>query len=267
MGTIPSVPSALNPDSSQSITLMVALKNPRSLLTTVKDTSTQLPLSGATVNLSKSGYDTSLITGQGFLSQTDWSYGPDQEDFINPSKFFSSDGNIEYSYQGELRLKKSWNRYVYSGSLVSSTLDLGSGVNFQQVLWQPQNQPSRTGQDSVKFQIATNNNKQDWNFLGPDGTENSFYTLSNYEISSIHSGDRYLRYKVFLSTENNRYTPSVSDVQITFTSSCVPPGQVMFSGLDYGYYSLSVSKSGYSTYNGWIYISSNWQSQEININP
>jgi hypothetical protein len=202
------------------------------------------------------------------LSQTDWSAGPNQEDFVNASKFFSSDGNIEYSdYQGELRLNKSGSRYVSAGILTSSTFDLGSGVNFQQILWQPQNQPSRTGQDSVRLQIATNDDKQNWTFLGPDGTVNTFYTVTNYEINSIHNGDRYLRYKVFLRTADTRYTPAVSDVQLTFTSSCVPPGQVMFSGLSSATYNLSVSKSGYHAYSGTVSVSSSWQKKEVTLNP
>ncbi len=267
-GTIPLVPLVLNPDSSQSLNLIVAPKNSRSLLVVVKDASTQLSLSDASVTLSKSGYSNTLTTGRGFLSQTNWSGGPNQEDFINLTKFFSSDGNIEYSdYPGELRLDKPGSQYRSSGYLVSSTFDLGSGVNFQQILWQPQSQPAKTGQDSVKFKIATNNDKQTWNFLGPDATANTFYTLNSKEINSVHDNDRYLRYKVFLSTTDTRYTPSVSDVQLTFTSLCVPPGQVMFSGLGSGTYTLSVSKTGYQTYTGTVSVSSSWQKKEVVLNP
>lgn len=267
-GTIPLVPLVLNPDSTQSLSLIVTPKNSRSLLVAVKDASTQLSLSDASVTLSKSGYSNTLTTGRGFLSQTDWSGGPNQEDFINPAKFSNSDGNIEYTdYPGELRLDKPGTRYSTSGYLVSSTFDLGSGVDFRQILWQPQSQPSKTGQDSIKFQIATNNDKQTWNFLGPDGTAGTFYTLTNNEINSIHNGDRYLRYKVFLSTADTKYTPSVSDVQLTFTSSCVPPGQVMFSGLGSGTYTLSISKPGYQTYTGTVSISSSWQRKEVILNP
>jgi hypothetical protein len=266
-GTIPLVPLVLNPDSTQSLSMVVVPKNSRSLLVAVKDASTQLPLFGASVTLSKSGYSNILTTGQGFLSQTNWSGGPNQEDFINPAKFFSS-GNVEYSdYSGELRLDKPGTRYVSSGSLISSTFDLGSGVNFQQILWQPQSQPSKTGQDSVKFQIATNNDKETWNFLGPDGTADTFYILTSNGINPVHNNDRYLRYKVFLSTADTKYSPSVSDVQLTFTSACVPPGQVIFSGLGSGTYNLSVSKSGYHTYSGTVSVSSSWQKKEVILNP
>ena len=163
-------------------------------------------------------------------------------------------------------MKKPKN-YVSAGFLVSSTFDLGSGVNFQQILWQPQNQPSKTGQDSVRLQIATNNNNQTWNFLGPDGTANTFYTITSNGINPIHNGNRYLRYKILLSTADTKYTPSVSDVQLTFTSSCVPPGQVMFSGLESGTYNLSISKSGYHTYAGTVSVSSSWQKKEVTLNP
>jgi hypothetical protein len=267
-GTIPLVPFVLNPDTSQSLSLIVAPKNSRSLLVVVKDASTGLPLSDAEVILAKSGFSSTLTTGRGFLSQSDWSGGPNQEDFIVANKFFSSDGNIEYfSYSGEIRLKKVSGRYRSSGYLTSSTFDLGQGVDFRQLLWQPQSQPVQTGPDSVRFQLATNNNKQAWNFLGPDGTSGTFYTLTSNEINSVHDNDRYLRYRVFLSTQDTKYTPSLAEVQLTFTSSCVPPGQVLFSGLGTGTYNLSVSRAGYQGYAGTVSISSAWQKKEVTLNP
>lgn len=72
-GTIPSLPFTLNPDTHQNISLIVVPKNPRTLLVTVKDVGTGLPISGATVRLQKSGYDVTNITGRGYMSQTDWS--------------------------------------------------------------------------------------------------------------------------------------------------------------------------------------------------
>jgi prepilin-type N-terminal cleavage/methylation domain-containing protein len=64
-GTIPLLPLALNANSSQDLKLIVAPKVPDSLLVTVKDASTKLPLSGANVELQKTGYDVTVATGQG----------------------------------------------------------------------------------------------------------------------------------------------------------------------------------------------------------
>jgi hypothetical protein len=56
-----------------------------------------------------------------------------------------------------------------------------------------------------------------------------------------------LRYKVFLSTEDTSVTPTLSEVAFTYITSCVPPGQIFFSGLSAGTYTLEVSHDGYIT--------------------
>ena len=268
-GTIPSLPLVLNPDVNQDFKLIVALKDPRSLLITVKDLSTQLPLSDASVRLEGTNYDTTLTTGRGFIRQTDWSGGSGQTDFTDPAKYFDSDGNIDIvNPVGEIRLQKPFGvEYVPAGNLTSSTFNTGTTSNFHQILWQPQDQPPDTGPDSVKFKIATNNDETTWNFLGPDGTANTYYTLVNQNINSVHNGDRYLRYKAFLQTVNTAWTPIISDISFTFTSSCVPPGQILFSGLNADDYALTVSKTGYQTFTDTVTVSSPWQQREAILSP
>ena len=268
IGAIPLIPLVINPNLNQDLKLIVSPKNPQSLLITVKEASTQLPLSEATARLQGNGYDNTLVTGQGFLRQTDWSGGGGQEDFIDSIKYFSSDGNIEVADpSGELRLKKVFDEYEPSGYLISSTFDTGSLSNFHQFLWQPQDQLPETGTDSVKFQIATNNDKASWIFLGPDGSPGSFYVLSGTNINAVHNGDRYLRYKLFMNTASATTTPIIADIQSTFTSSCVPPGQVVFSGLVFGDYALAVSKSDYQTFEDTVTVASPWQQYEAPLNP
>lgn len=267
-GTIPLLPLILNPNANQEFRLIVAPKDPRSILVTVKDASTQLPLSDATVQFEGTDYDMTLTTGRGFIRQTDWSGGSGQADFIDTTKYFSSDGNVEVSgTPGEFRLRKVFDEYESSAYLTSSTFDTGSAGNFHQILWQPQDQPLDTGLDSVRFQIATNNDKTTWDFFGPDNTANTYYTLANQNINSLHNGDRYLRYKAFLQTSSTTWTPTVSDISFTFTSSCVPPGQVLFTGLAAGAYTLTVSKPGYQTFNDTASISSSWQQHEVILSP
>jgi Tfp pilus assembly protein PilE len=267
-GAIPLAPLILNPNTNQDIKFIVELKNPLAFLVTVKDAGTQLPLSDASVQLQGTDYDTTLITGRGFLRQTDWSGGSGQENFIDETKYFTSDGNIEVADPvGELRLRKVFDQYESAGYLISSTFDTGSPSNFHQIMWEPQDQPLEAGLDSVKFQIATNNDKTTWNFLGPDGTASSFYTLASPIINPIHNNDRYLRYKVFLETTDPNYTPNLAEFAITFTSSCVPPGQVFFAGLAAGDYDLTISASGYQTFNETITISDPWQQREVLLSP
>jgi len=267
-GAIPLLPLVLNPNTNQDFKLIVAPKNPRSVLITVKDASTQLPLSNATVRLEGSGYDTTLTTGRGFIRQTDWSGGAGQADFIDPARYFDSDGNVEINDPaGEFHLRKIFDEYEPSAYLISSTFDTGSTSNFHQILWQPQDQPPNAGPDSVRLQIATNNDKTTWNFLGPDGTANTYYTLANQNINPLHNGDRYLRYKAFLQTASTTWTPTVSDISFTFTSSCVPPGQVLFTGLSAGDYTLTISKDGYQQFTDTVNVSASWQQREVVLSP
>lgn len=268
IGTIPLVPVVLNPNTTQDLKLIVAPKDPLSLLVTVKDASTQLPLSGAAVRFEKPGYLTTLTTGRGFLRQTDWSGGSGQASFVDPTKYFTSDGNIDIANPvGELRLLKVLDAYQPSGELISSTFDTGSASNFHQIMWQPQDQPPAAGSDSVKFQIAANNDQATWNFLGPDGTAGTFYTLTDSALNPIHTGSRYFRYKVFMQTASSTVTSYLADAAVTFTSSCVPPGQVTFAALTTGDYTLTVSKSGYQTFTDTVPVSSSWQQREVILSP
>ena len=248
-------------NSVQNVSLIVAPKNPNSLLITVKDGVTRLPLTNAIVNLIYgSSYDVSKTTGRGFINQTDWSTGD----------YTSDDGNIDSSSAGELKLRKIFDQYNPSGWLESSTIDTGSASNFYNLIWLPVDQPVTSGPDSAKFQFATNATTTattTWTYLGPDGTASTYYTNSNSLISEVHNGDRYARYKVYLSSISTTTTPSISDISFTVTSSCTPPGQVVFTSLSSGTYDIRVSKEGYTQYEGQIQIDSHWKEQEIILSP
>jgi hypothetical protein len=252
--------------------IIAQTKQPKSLLVTVKDSSTGLPITGATVRLYQAvDYSETKTTDRGYKNQTDWSEGAGQALFTDTKMFFFSDGNIDIaSPQGELKLLVSSSTYPSSGYIESSTIDTGSPSNFYKIILSPNDQPVATGSTSVRVQIATNtelNASTTWNYIGPDGTNSSFYTVNNNTISSVHNGGRYIRYKLILSTEDNTVTPSVSDISITFTSDCTPPGQVIFNNLSSGCYSLEVSKTGYSTYNSNVNISPDWQEETVTLSP
>jgi len=268
LGTIPLLPLNLAPDSSQDLTLVVQNANPHSLHVIVRDTATQLPLSGASVHVTKPGFDEIKLTGRGYLRQTTWQGGSGQEDFIDDSKYFSDDGNIETSNPvGELKLAKHGNTYEINGELISSTFDTGAVSNFTTIEWQPGDQPSETGATPIKFQLATNNDNIIWNFVGPDGTAGTYYTTSGQPVSSVHSNDRYLRYKVSLTTDDDGYTPNLSELAVTFVSGCVPPGQAYFTGLSSAVYDLEISLAGYEIATAQVDLTPNWVSWEVRLLP
>ena len=377
-GVIPPILLDILPNSSQNTSLVLSPHTANSLRVTVKDAGTKTALTGASVRLYQTGYDETKITGFGFFEQNDWSGGPGQENFSDPSKYASDDGNVDplgtpgnltlgYSednhnhfedfssdtYKDALATTADWDinlgqvileeqdgqflssgtvqttklngtagkiikatltveqilnnqtidyflssnggsnfepvtlgtehAFVNSGSdllfravlassdplvtpiidsvsisytqvvyesngeLISSSFNTGTTSNFGTLSWIPSSQIPEVGLESVKFQIAANNDNLTWNFIGPDGTVNTFYTNNGSSINASHNGNQYLRYKVFLSTEDLAYTPIISSAKIGYTSSCIPPGQVFFSNLGSDTYSLDITLNGYET--------------------
>lgn len=269
-GTVPLLSLNLAPNTVQNFQLIVAPKQPRSLLVTVKDAVTQLPLTDADVRLQFGGFDGTLRTNQGFLRQTDWSGGAGQVEFLDAAKYFLGDGFLETSLPaGELRLKSPGGSHVPAGQLESSTFDTGSASHFHQLVWLPSDQPPGAGADPLRFQVATSATAvpETWNFVGPDGTPATFYSATNTNIGGSHDGDRYLRYKVLMTSSATDTTPLVSDVSVTFTSSCTPPGQVLFTGLGTGAGTLTVTRDGYQAYADAVTVSSDWRQVEVSLLP
>lgn len=246
IGLNPLNPFLLSPDTEQSMKLIVAPKDPQTLLVTVKN-SAQLPLSGATVTLN--GVD--KVTGLGSHTDTDWSLGT-----------ATTDGNIDYtSTPGEFKLTTAFGEYVSSGTLESAPFDTGSVSNFQKFLWAPEYQPVDAGPDSVYFQVATAaTSTGPWTYRGPDGTTGSYFTSPD---STISASGRFIRYKAYLSTAVATTTPLVSDVSFIYTTECTPPGQVVYTGLSNGTYNVTVSKTGYTTVVVPVTISGAWKEQEV----
>jgi prepilin-type N-terminal cleavage/methylation domain-containing protein len=268
-GTIPMMPLKIVPSSSNQISVVLRPHTAHSLLVRVPDAGTGLPLSDATVTLTGTGYAQTAVTNLGYTRQTDWSGGYGQSDFSDQTKYWSQDTNIDVtSAVGDLKLKKVGMAYVGSGQLESSTIDLGTGVTFRSIVPQPLSQPVQTGSNPVLFQIATSGTSTPaaWNFLGPDGTSATYYSLSTTTIFAGHNGDQYVRYRVFLSTANSQYTPLVSELAFTYTTTCVPPGQVFFNGLTAGTYTLTVSAAGYTTNMGNISVNGQTETT-VNLSP
>ncbi len=270
-GTIPLAPLAMLPNSTQGVKVVLKPKSLNALLVTVIDAATNLPLSGASVTLSAAGFDQVLMTGRGFLRQTDWSGGAGQAMFFDPVRYFEDDGNAAVTFSpGEIRLVEvASSTYASSAVLISSTFDTGSPSAFYNLNFLPVSQPPETGTDAVRFQLATatTTSPASWAYLGPDGTGSTFYTAGNANISGIHADDRYFRYKLYLETASTTFTPSVSDVAVTFASACVPPGQVLFQGLANTTYTLTVDHAGYQTDVGSVTTGVPWQERAVRLSP
>ena len=272
-GVNPPSPFSVLPNSTQNVDLIIANGEPNNLLVTVRDSVTVLPLSGVDLTLTQGSFSASKVTGRGYLEQTDWSGGSGQTNFTDQTKYFSDDGNIDVdSPNGELTLLKVLGDYALNGVLTSSIFDTGTSSNFSNIIWAPTDQPPQSGTDSVRFQIATaltNTATTTWNYVGPDGTGGTYFTVSNNNINVSSNNHRYFRYKVFLSTEATNKTPNIASVAITYTSDCIPPGQALFSDLSSGNHDLLLEKTGYQTQTFQVNIITNddWQAVEALMSP
>lgn len=245
-GTNPVFPLSVLPGSNQQVSLLLKPASNNRLVVAVVDAA-GLPVADATVEVSGPSGTFTNQTSVGSIAQTDWSGGAGQAIYTDQTKFSSTDGGIDYTgTSGQLELTNAGS-YVSSGELISSTIDFGAPTTFQQLSWNPVTQPTGVGATPVQFQIATNNDSATWNFVGPDGTSGSYYTNPVSDIGSAHDGDQYLRYKLSLTTNDTAKTPSISDIAFTYTSGCLPPGQTDFPSLTTGSYTITVSKSGYTT--------------------
>jgi len=247
VGSIPMLPLDLTPGLSQELSLILKLQTSHSLLVLVRDAGTEQPLSDAMVNLTKTGYNSSVTTSVGYLRQTDWSGGSGQSIYTDETRYYSDNTNVDVdSPDGDVKLRKVGGDYQSPALLESSTFDFGPSVVYRNILWEPL---SQTADTDLKFQIASSNSSTpaSWIFAGPDGATSTYYTSTSTLIYSGNNGNQYLRYKAFLSTEDTKETPQLSEILFTYTNQCIPPGQVYFDSLSSGTYTLEVSKTGYDT--------------------
>lgn len=393
-----SPPNALSilPNTTIDWRLILAPHTTHSLLLNVLDSSNDLPITGATVHLTGNGFDESLVTGRGFLEQSDWSGGSGQETIGALDQYQSDDGNIDStSTTGQISLAEQtvvnawqesfdtttrkdeaattadWDtslgqahlissgsiydptgivqsltlnstpqlfttatltavyndagqtiiyyltadgttyeevtpgvehtfaspgddmrfkielatanssvtptvesvsinaggkQYAQNSILTSSTFDTGDTSIFTALSWNPVAQTADVGAESVRFQLSSNNDNATWNYVGPDGTASTYYAISNSEISSNHDGNQYIRYRMYLQTQNRAFSPIVSSVSIGHTSQCTPPGQVFFSSLVSGTYTIDISHLDYEEYSTTVDVDGTISSQ-LKVTP
>lgn len=250
-GTSPIQRIDVLPGTTQTFTLLLGAYSANSLLVIVKDAATGAALEGADVHVQKGGsvpQDYYGITGGSILTQVDWTGGGGQQNFVNDTQYADDSGTVDAnSVPTGLRLEKTAGDYATAGWLESSTFDTGTdATNFTTLTFAPLAQDPAT---TLRFQVAANNDNTTWDYTGPDGTNGTYYTVSGTNLHTSLDGNRYVRYKVFLSTTDVKRTPVLTSVGLNYVSGCFSPGQSMFSNLTSGNnYTIEVSMAGYQTY-------------------
>ncbi len=71
----------------------------------------------------------------------------------------------------------------------------------------------------MKFQVAGSNSASGpFNFVGPDGTAATFFTISGASLAQFN-GLRYLKYQAFLTTSSGSSTPTLNDVTVCYSNT------------------------------------------------
>jgi hypothetical protein len=257
MGTIPLDPIVLNPSSTESMQFILAPSANPALLATVTNAATGAGITGANVTVSKSGFSKTQTTGQATVSQTDWSGG----------QFSSQSGGMNANVPGILQLLANASSTYPTSTvawLISNTIDLGGSSSTLYVMsWTPTTEPTSTGVGSISFQVAADNNNATWNFIGPDGTASSYFTSTSSSLPASLSGNRYVRYEVFMRTQDPNTSPALTSVTFAFSANCVPPAQTLFTGLPQGSYSVNVSALNYNNNSTTVSVGAGFQSSTI----
>jgi hypothetical protein len=121
----------------------------------------------------------------------------------------------------DYKVKTSWIATSTSGTVISVVYDTGiaAGAQLNSFLWHG-SQPVGT---RVDFQFASSNaTSGPWTFIGPDGTSNSYYTVSPGTSRALgyglHTDKRYFRYKaVLFSDQAQRLSPRIDEVVVNWS--------------------------------------------------
>ncbi|MFN4133935.1 MAG: hypothetical protein ACK4GQ_06185, partial [Candidatus Hadarchaeales archaeon] len=106
-------------------------------------------------------------------------------------------------------------RYYPSGCFTSRIFDAREVVSWDNISWDA----ATSSQTTVRFQVSTSNDGTTWgDFVGPDNTPSSYFTISSGESMDNIGEGRYIRYRAYLSTDNENTTPVLKWVKITYTT-------------------------------------------------
>lgn len=255
-GTSPIQSINVLPGASQTFTIILTESTAHSMLVIVKDAVTGSALEGAIIEFQKGGsnpQDYFGISGGSVWTQNDFTgnSGVAMWATTTPNTYWQASGGI-YINNGsnDVELQKVGGHYLVNSTstLESSTFDTGTGLtDYSTITWAPTSQTAGTW---LGFQVAANNDNATWNYVGPDGTAKTYYTVPGSNISGTLDNNQYFRFKAYLTTSNTNRTPVFSNIQINYVSGCQTPGQWLFDDITPSQgtpYTLTVTLPGYQT--------------------
>ena len=107
----------------------------------------------------------------------------------------------------------SWYSGYYSDGYFISCFHDSGNATYVNISWNA-TLPAGT---EIKFQISSSPDNINWTeFLGPDGSNATYYNISGTSIWGGHNGDRYIKYRAYIETSDSSKTPILHDVTITY---------------------------------------------------
>ena len=126
---------------------------------------------------------------------------------------FSSPGPDSPSLES---ISLSYREFHSSGNYESDAIDYGIDIlTWRWISWSETYSP----ETQVSFQLRSSPNRETLyglEFVGPDGTGGTYYTLSGQEIWEGHDYHRWVQYKMYLGTNDTSISPLVENVIIAY---------------------------------------------------
>ncbi len=249
VGTIPLLPAGIVPGGEQSFRFILAPAASSALQVTVRDAGTGDPLE-AMVVLSGAG-SAAASTSYATYRETDWD-GASLSGVIAGAQVALSPEGGPYATSTD-------------GTLESAAIDLGgTPASATHLSWSGQSNGS--GPDAIRFQVAGSDTGSGWSYVGPDGSGSSYFTGPG-PLPAAVQGKRYVRYRIYLSTDSPASSPTVSAVSFEFAGPCVPRGQRLFTGLASGSYTVSVTAPGRQPASVPVTVGAGWKTVSVSLEP
>ncbi|TAN33428.1 hypothetical protein EPN28_02670, partial [Patescibacteria group bacterium] len=125
--------------------------------------------------------------------------------------------NGGYTSNGFGKFVLSNQAFQSSGNFTSASID-AKGATYDGFFWSPTNTPSPAGAGALKFQVAANNDNSTWNFIGPDGTGSTYFTVTSSSLPVSVNNNRYFKYKAYLQTASTTVSPALYNVTLNYST-------------------------------------------------
>lgn len=142
-----------------------------------------------------------------------------QDDGYAYSYVVTGDANAEL----KIVLGGAGGQFAYEGTFTSGPIDPGSTVNFNYFspIFITPPQTSLTFQVAIANAVNDNCDEANYFFVGPDGTENTFYTgegaIPTATFGSYQNPGRCLKYQANFTTSDTSVSPTLEGVLINFS--------------------------------------------------